>query len=105
MPIRDRLLSILLVLCLVAASRGAVPNIIVILTDDQGYEDLGCYGSPVIRTPNVDRMAAEGMRFTDFYAPSPLCTPSRAGFLTGCYPMRVSMNDFPVAAGQVEARS
>ena len=55
------------------------PNIIVILADDQGYGDLGCYGSPYIRTPNIDRMAREGLRFTDFYAQS-LCGPSRATF-------------------------
>jgi arylsulfatase len=81
------------------------PNIIFILADDQGYQDLGCYGSPLIETPNIDRMAAEGMRFTDFYAASPLCTPSRAAFLTGCYPMRVSMDDFPIGPDQPNAKS
>ena len=53
------------------------PNFIVIFTDDQGYGDLGCYGSPEIETPNIDRMAAEGIRFTSFYA-APFCGPSRA---------------------------
>ena len=67
------------------------PNIIVILADDQGYGDLGCYGSPYIRTPNIDRMAREGLRFTDFYAQS-LCGPSRAALLTGSYPARNSLN-------------
>jgi arylsulfatase len=75
------------------------------LTDDQGYSDLGCYGSPDIRTPNVDGMARDGVRFTQFYSPSPLCTPARAGLLTGCYPMRVGMNDFPVDPGQASAKS
>ena len=65
------------------------PNIIVIFTDDQGYGDLGCYGSPNISTPNIDRMAAEGLRFTSFYA-APFCGPSRAQVMTGCYPARVS---------------
>eukprot|EP00903_Cladosiphon_okamuranus_P004146 g4144.t1 len=63
------------------------PNFVIILTDDQGYQDLGCYGSPDIKTPNIDRMAREGMRFTDFYAQT-VCGPSRASLLTGSYPMR-----------------
>lgn len=88
-----------------ADAPAARPNIIFILTDDQGYQDLSCYGSPLIKTPNIDRLATEGMRFTDFYAASPLCTPSRAALLTGCYPIRVSMNDFPVSPGQTEAKS
>ena len=67
------------------------PNVVLIYTDDQGYNDLGCYGSPTIKTPRIDRMAAEGVRFTDFYAAAPVCTPSRAALMTGCYPMRVSM--------------
>lgn len=64
------------------------PNFIVIFTDDQGYQDLGCFGSPTIRTPNIDGMAAEGMRFTHFYAQT-VCGPSRAALMTGCYPLRV----------------
>ncbi|MHC4844208.1 MAG: sulfatase-like hydrolase/transferase, partial [Planctomycetota bacterium] len=69
------------------------PNFIIIFTDDQGYQDLGCYGSPLIKTPNLDRMAEEGIRFTDFYSASPICSPSRAALLTGCYPPRVSIPD------------
>ena len=64
-------------------------NYIIVFTDDQGYQDLGCFGSPDIKTPNIDRMAREGMKFTDFYA-QPLCGPSRAALLTACYPMRVA---------------
>jgi len=67
------------------------PNIIVIYADDLGYGDLGCYGHPTIRTPNLDRMAAEGMRFTDFYSAAEVCTPSRAALLTGRYPVRSGM--------------
>ena len=65
------------------------PNIIFILIDDQGYYDLGCYGATEIKTPRIDAMAKEGMRFTDYYAAAPICSPSRAGLLTGCYPRRV----------------
>jgi len=68
------------------------PNFIIIFTDDQGYNDLGCYGSPHIKTPHLDQLAAEGTRLTDFHVPSPVCSPSRAGLLTGCYPKRVGMH-------------
>jgi len=67
------------------------PNIVIILADDLGYGDLGCYGHPTIRTPNLDRMAAEGMRFTDFYVAACVCTPSRAALLTGRLPIRTGM--------------
>lgn len=71
------------------------PNIIIILADDLGYGDLGCYGHPTIRTPNLDRMAQEGLRFTDFYAAAHLCTPSRAALLTGRYAVRSGMAGGP----------
>ena len=67
------------------------PNFVIIFTDDQGYEDVGCFGSPLIETPNLDRMAAEGIRFSDFYSAATVCTPSRAALMTGCYPPRVGL--------------
>ncbi|VGO19666.1 sulfatase family protein [Pontiella sulfatireligans] len=73
------------------AAAAPKPNVIIILNDDQGYQDLGCYGSPDIKTPHVDQLAREGMRFTDFYVASPVCSASRAAFLTGCYPYRVGV--------------
>ncbi len=66
-------------------------NVILIFADDLGYGDLGCYGAQKIRTPHLDRMAAEGMRFTDFYVAAEVCTPSRAALLTGRYPLRSGM--------------
>ncbi len=65
------------------------PNFVIIFTDDQGYQDVGCFGSPDIRTPRLDAMAEDGMKFTSFYA-QPICGPSRAALMTGCYPLRVA---------------
>src|SRR5262249_24433440 len=67
------------------------PNVIFILVDDMGYADLGCMGSKDIRTPNIDRLAKEGVKFTNFYANAPVCTPTRAAFLTGRYQQRVGL--------------
>lgn len=67
------------------------PNFIILFADDLGYGDLACYGHPTIRTPNLDRMAAEGMRFTEFYSAAPVCTPSRAALMTGRLPIRSGM--------------
>ena len=75
----------------VSAADATGPNIVVIYADDLGYGDLGCYGHPTIRTPQLDQMAAEGLRFTSFYSPAEVCTPSRAGLLTGRYPPRSGM--------------
>ncbi len=67
------------------------PNVVVILTDDQGSADLGCYGSTDLETPHVDGLAGRGIRFTQFYAAAPVCSPSRAGLLTGRYPVRAGV--------------
>src|SRR5215470_14176032 len=65
------------------------PNIIFILADDMGYGDLSCYGRPDYKTPVLDNMADEGLRFTDNYAAAAVCTPTRVGLLTGRYPQRL----------------
>jgi arylsulfatase A len=76
---------------LMAEAAAPAPNFVIIFCDDLGYGDLGCYGHPSIRTPNIDRMAAEGLRFTDFYSTAEVCTPSRAALMTGRYPVRTGL--------------
>jgi len=70
------------------------PNFVVILCDDLGYGDISCYGNKIIRTPNIDRLASQGIRFTDYYSPSPVCSPSRVGLLTGRTPNRAGVYDW-----------
>ena len=67
------------------AAETVKPNIVLIFVDDMGYGDPGCYGGTVIPTPNIDRLAAHGVRFTDGYVTAPVCGPSRVGLLTGAY--------------------
>jgi len=78
-----------LMVCGVAQAAHDKPNFIIILTDDQGYNDVGSFGSPDIKTPNFDRMAREGTRFTSAYVGAPVCGPSRAALMTGSYPIRI----------------
>lgn len=83
-----------------------LPNVVLIFADDLGYGDLGCYGAEKIKTPNLDRMAAEGVRFTQFYSCAPVCTPSRAGLLTGRYQIRSGLTRvlFPRSTDGIEAQ-
>jgi len=82
------------------------PNVIVILCDDLGFGDLGCYGHPHIRTPNLDRLAAEGIRFTNFYSAAPVCSPSRVGLMTGRSPNRAGVYDWiPEAKAKGDAKA
>ena len=80
---------ILALLSFVALAQG--PNIVVIFADDMGYGDMSCNGHPTIKTPHLDRMAYEGQKWTNFYVAASVCTPSRAGLLTGRYPIRSGM--------------
>jgi arylsulfatase A-like enzyme len=91
---RNRLLLSIFVVLFIAfgSSRAAAPNFVIIFIDDQGYGDLSCFGSKTIKTPHIDRLATEGRKFTSFMVASPVCTPSRAALLTGCYPKRVGMH-------------
>lgn len=97
MPV-NRVSLLLVFLCslggqTLASEDRARPNIVLIFVDNLGNGDLGCFGSRLHRTPNIDRLAAEGMKFTSFYVASGVCTPSRAALLTGCYPRRVNMHE------------
>ncbi len=74
-----------------ADAQNRLPNFVIVFIDDMGYADVGCFGAQGYETPNIDRLAAEGVRFTDFYAAASSCTPSRAALMTGCYPQRVGL--------------
>jgi arylsulfatase A len=93
----------------ILAAKPELPNIVVIFCDDLGYGDLSCFGHPTIKTPNLDRMAAEGVRLTQFYSASPVCTPSRAALMTGRLPIRSGMCSdkrrvlFPDSGGGIPA--
>ncbi len=96
-----RILPPLLFLCFCSCQNKATkksgpntpPNIVLILTDDQGYQDVGVFGSPNIETPHLDQMASEGVKLTNYYAAQAVCSASRAGLLTGCYPNRIGIHN------------
>jgi arylsulfatase A len=94
-----RMVLVMIVLLFVAAlvsPRAAVaadkPNFVIIFCDDLGYSDIGCFGSTLHRTPNIDRMAEQGTKFTSFYVTSGVCSPSRSSLMTGCYPRRINLH-------------
>ncbi len=93
--------SVLAALSACARAGAARPNIVLIVADDLGFGDLGCYGSELNRTPRLDELARQGCRFTDFHVASAMCTPSRAALLTGSYPQRVGFSRLPNEIGHV----
>src|SRR4051812_32487552 len=86
----------------VAAGR---PNILVMVSDDLGYGDIACYGHPVIKTPNIDRLASQGLRLKSYYAAAPICSPSRTGLMTGRTPQRVGVHNWIESGSPVHLRS
>jgi arylsulfatase A len=106
MKIRPRITSIEFIIAMVAwlivAKAGAAPpNIVLILADDLGFADVGCYGAPDTKTPAIDRLAAGGLKFNHFYAMAPQCTPSRVSILTGRYPQRTGGMECAIGTGNV----
>ena len=93
LSVLNRIIVVLLFATLagITSAKTANPNIIIIFADDMGYGDMSCNGHPTIKTPNLDRMAAEGQKWTSFYVAAPVCTPSRAGLMTGRLPIRSGM--------------
>jgi len=102
MPLSIRLLLLVTMTCLAAgepanlaaAAERPKPNFVFILIDDLGWRDAGCNGSTFYQTPNIDRLAARGLRFTNAYAACPVCSPTRASILTGKYPARLHLTDW-----------
>ena len=101
-----RLVLLLAALCLLQLPAAAAPkpNFIFFLIDDLGRNDLGCYGSKFYRTPNLDRIATQGMKFTDAYAACPVCSPTRASIMTGKYPARLHLTDWLPGRGDLPAQ-
>ena len=93
-----------LLLVLQAPALADRPSVLFIYVDDLGYGDLGSYGHPVIKTPNLDALAASGLRLTSYYAPSALCSPSRAGVLTGRHPYRTGIRSWIPAGSNIYLR-
>jgi arylsulfatase A-like enzyme len=83
------------------------PNVLLIITDDQGYGDVGCYGATKVSTPHIDRLSREGLMFTDAHTPASVCSPSRYGLMTGRYPWRLHRkgNDYRLEPGRLTVAS
>ena len=90
-PIPKHIIAILFFIFFALSANAKRPNIIIILTDDQGSIDAGCYGAKDLITPHTDSLATRGIRFTQFYSAAPVCSPSRAGLLTGRYPIHAGV--------------
>jgi uncharacterized sulfatase len=106
--LRFGVLSVAIWFCFASRREGLAadkPNVVLILADDLGWGDLGCYGHPKFKTPNIDRLAREGVRMTDFYAPVPFCAPTRAALLTGRYPFRCGMTRNPVPSADPQVKN
>ena len=92
----NALKAIIVALAVVSSAEAQVatrpPNIVILFADDQGYGDLGCFGARGFATPNIDRLAKEGRHFTNFHVAQPVCSASRTGLLTGCYPNRLGIH-------------
>jgi arylsulfatase A-like enzyme len=93
------LIALIFVFAALCAEARNSPNVVFILADDLGYGDLSCYGAPDIRTPNLDKLARDGVRFTQFYANGPVCTPTRCAFMTGRYQQRVGGLEWAIPPG------
>ena len=98
---KSYILIFLMLSNIAVAKKNKTPNIIIILTDDQGYGDLGCFGSKDVKTPHIDQMAKEGAILSSFYVPAAVCTPSRAGLMTGCYANRVKMTGILISGSRM----
>ena len=96
---RSSFLAVCAAVCGLSARIDAKPNVVIVLTDDIGYADFGCYGAKDIKTPNVDKLAKQGVRFTDFYSNGPVCTPTRAALMTGRWQQRVGL-EWAIFPGQ-----
>jgi arylsulfatase len=86
------LFNLIFVVSIQAQNNKKQPNVVLIFIDDEGYGDVGCYGATGFQTPNLDQMASEGMKFTNYYSAQPVCSASRAGIMTGCYPNRIGFS-------------
>lgn len=92
MKLKSLLKTITLLFCIHSnVAQISTPNVIIIYTDDLGYGDLSSFGNPTLHTPELNKMASEGMKLSQFYVAAPVCTPSRASLLTGAYPKRIGL--------------